>query len=223
MSIQSITTEFAGQVGVLPRNVRIATTDTLATATTVNYLQNTQRMGTAFYPTDIVFLTCTDGYGIFSPLISGQNITLVSINNPANTGSINNQIVIFNNNAGVIGPSGVAISSIAQVSGPTVNGNVAKFSNTTGQLTDSGFAATNIQSKSNILAGILNYAGGGTVATFTINGLLTSSVITPTLSSSLNGRAIVAYAITGANTLQVTFNLDPGTTIIHYSAFIAPQ
>lgn len=79
MSILQITTDTPGQIGVVPRIVRIKSTDTLSVITAPNYLQYAiKQMGFAFYPTDIVAASYAGGVSQFFTLtITSSAITLV--------------------------------------------------------------------------------------------------------------------------------------------------
>jgi len=83
MSIKTITTDFAGQVGVNPRLVRIVSNDDYETITESNYLKGAIAMGYQFYPTDLVAVA----YGTnpsdpnvqwFTLDITSNSITLVA-------------------------------------------------------------------------------------------------------------------------------------------------
>lgn len=78
MSILSITTDMPGQIGVVPRIVRISSTDTLSVITGANYLRSAIKQGFTFYPTDIVAVSYTGGVSQFFTLtITSTAITLV--------------------------------------------------------------------------------------------------------------------------------------------------
>ena len=79
MPVLNIATDFAGQVGVIPRKVAILCNDSLGTVTTLNYLKSATKMGYPLLPTDQVFVDYSGGSGIFRPNIVGSNITLVQI------------------------------------------------------------------------------------------------------------------------------------------------
>lgn len=72
MSIIQITTNFAGQVDVHPRLVRVVSSDDFDTITGVNYLA-----GHGIISTDFVCVSYSDGQAIFTPIIDASgNITL---------------------------------------------------------------------------------------------------------------------------------------------------
>lgn len=81
MSLE-ITTEFTGQTGILPRIIKIKTTDSLATITATNYLKGTIAQGYTFYPNDIAAVTYGDNISQFFNLnMTSSDITLVPIAN----------------------------------------------------------------------------------------------------------------------------------------------
>lgn len=76
MAILQITTDFAGQVGILPRLVRLLCDDDYATVTASGYLNSAASLGITILPTDFIFASYSGGFGMFNPTISGSNITL---------------------------------------------------------------------------------------------------------------------------------------------------
>ncbi len=129
-NILSISTNVAGQVGgilggVVPRTVKIITTDNLATVTTAGYLNPSSLQGYNIYNTDIINLwygavagfqsiTSAGTFGIFTPSISNGVITLVQWVDPGN--------VLL----------------------PIVSGNLASFVGTLGEIQDSGISASSL-------------------------------------------------------------------------------
>ena len=99
MGILSITTNVAGQTGgliggVLPRTVKIVTSDNLATVTAAGYLNNVSLEGYNIFNTDIIDMwygatgsqfgiTSPGTLGIFTASIVNGVITLVPWENPA--------------------------------------------------------------------------------------------------------------------------------------------
>lgn len=83
MAILHFTTDFAGEIEVRPRIVRIDSNDTYAAVTTAGYLQGLQNEGFSFYGSDIIAVS----YGqtppktnqFFTPTFSGNVITLAPI------------------------------------------------------------------------------------------------------------------------------------------------
>lgn len=183
MGIISITTEFAGQVGVKPRHVRIVTTDDYATITAAGYLNSFNLMSNVIYPTDTIDVAYSDGHGLFTPSISGGVITLEPM--------INSNIV----------PSNPALAyEVTSAGGVTVN-NLPKFVDVNGSIGDSG---------ARIIAGTTTaFAGGGTTNTFTIAGLTVNSKGSPVIRASTNSVSITK-ALPGTNSLAITFSADPG-------------
>ncbi len=114
MAILQITTDFAGQVGVNPRLVRLLCDDDYATVTTSGYLNGASGMGVTILPTDFVFACYLGGFGSFNPTIVGSNITL----NPT--------------------------PDHGGVSGSFTIGNLVKAESVTGTIQDAGFAASSV-------------------------------------------------------------------------------
>lgn len=77
MAILQLTTDFAGQVGVYPRLVRLLSDDNYATVTGSGYLNNAAASGVSILPTDFIFASYAGGFTTFNPSIVGSNITLV--------------------------------------------------------------------------------------------------------------------------------------------------
>jgi hypothetical protein len=132
-NILSITTNVAGQVGsilggVVPRSVKIITTDSLSTVTTAGYLNPTSLQGYTIYNTDMIELwygavagfqsiVSPGTFGIFTASISNGVITLVQWSNPGD--------VLL----------------------PVVSGDIAQFNGTTGQISDSGISAASLNGR----------------------------------------------------------------------------
>ena len=130
MGILSITTNVAGQTGgliggVVPRTVKILSTDSLSTVTTAGYLNDVSLQGYTINNTDIIdmwygavggfnSITSPGTFGIFTPTISNGVISLTEWSNPGD--------VLL----------------------PVVSGNLASFNGTTGQIADSGITAASV-------------------------------------------------------------------------------
>ena len=97
----TIHADFAGQVSVHPRIVRIVdnSSTTLSQITAVNYLYNSELQGFTFYPTDIIAVSYNNrlSNGLFVPSISGSTIILSPIN--LNTGSPITNVVTVTSSA----------------------------------------------------------------------------------------------------------------------------
>lgn len=144
MSIVSIYTDTAGQVGVNPRRIKIVATDSLATVTTAGYLNPTSLEGYVIYGTDVIDLiylynaaTNAGTYGVFTPSISNGVITLVNWANPGD--------VLL----------------------PVVSGDFANFNGTSGQIKDAGYSPTNAAKTKVIMANAATVANHIMVSTDT--------------------------------------------------------
>jgi hypothetical protein len=74
MTIQSIYTDFAGQIDATPRTVRIKCTDSLATITATNYLYNAELQGYTIKPSDIIEISyLNNAFGVFLPVFALSN------------------------------------------------------------------------------------------------------------------------------------------------------
>jgi len=215
MSILKIQTEFAGEVGVSPRLVRIVSDDDYNTIVSANYLKSVENMGYSFYPTDFIAISYSNGFSWFQPSISGSTITLTTMPIPAAiSGSVTDgDFAVFNGNTGVIKDAGYLPSDstktrVSMASGSTVVNNFAKFADVHGTVSDAG---------ARIISGTTGtYAGGGTSNTFSVTGLSSSCVGSAVIRASTNSVSITK-ALPGTNTLAITFSADPGAnTTVDY-------
>jgi hypothetical protein len=104
MAIQSITTNFTGEIGVSPRIIRISTDDSYSEITTQNWLQSAVNSGYQFYESDIAAVFYNDStVSFFSLSISGSNITLVPLSSGVSLPVIANHIAVFTNTSGNLG------------------------------------------------------------------------------------------------------------------------
>lgn len=129
MAILGITTEVAGQVGDIPRIVRINCNDSYATITAAGYLNGAAVQGYTFYPSDTFLISY--GTNPASPSIDFFNATT------------SNGIISL-----VAGTGSVVL--------PTIANHLAVFSDTTGGLTEDVATAIN---GGNIQAGLSGTAG----------------------------------------------------------------
>lgn len=150
MAIRQITTDFAGQIGVLPRLVRINTDDTLSEVTAENYLKGAISQGFTFYPTDLAEVTYLDeGNSLtdfFSVSMTSGSITLAKLNvNPTDLGTAAYKTASDNDK-----------TYLASVLAPVVAGGVATFVDENGTLEDGGplgnaaFKGVSDESESNV-------------------------------------------------------------------------
>lgn len=121
MSVVSIVTDVAGQIGQAPRRIKIISTDNLATVTTAGYLNAAARQGFTLYPTDIVDM-------------------IYSYNAATNSGTYSVFLVSMVNGLVVL----TLDVSEGNVTLPVVGGNLASFSGTTGLIADSNVVANKV-------------------------------------------------------------------------------
>ena len=155
MSIISIYTDTAGQVGVNPRTIRIVATDSLAAVTTAGYLNPSVLEGYVIYGTDVINMiylfnaaTNSGTYGVFTPSISNGVITLTNWANPGDVllPVVSNDFANFNGTSGQIKDSGYSPTNAAKTkvvmlnAAPTIN-HVAAFT-ADGTIGDGGVIGT---------------------------------------------------------------------------------
>lgn len=159
MPIQGINVDYTGQIGILPRTIKIICDDSNNIITTPGYLNEGASKEFSFFPTDVFFISyANQAFGIFQPsftyLFSGNVITL----HPwADSGSVilpvvDGHIAIFSGTTGTIADGGVINTAarkfasdntknvVASVGTPTIIGHTAVFSDTNGTIIDSGAA-----------------------------------------------------------------------------------
>ena len=196
MGILSLTLDLVGETNVVPRLLRMYTTDTLSTITAAGYLnENASGLGFTFNQTDVLFAAYSDGG---SATLSGQFSLSFATNGVITLVVASNDVVL-----------------------PTVAGDIATFSNVGGTLTDSGIIATNVMLKNavNTLTApgrIIAAKVNGTEATNAVTASGMSGVIT---TSSLTTAAGSAYSITWTNTYITTtstilLNIQGGTNAV---------
>ncbi len=161
MKLTQITTNFAGQLNVNPRLVRIVVGDTLATVEALNYLKPLVLQGYSFLPTDFFFVSYSGGFGIFTPTINASGITL----NP--------------------------YISTGNVTLPVVNGNFSKFTGTSGLLEDAGVSATTFQQTNTIKCQYGAYAGGSATFSLTVSGVNSSGIAIASFYNQINAASIL--------------------------------
>lgn len=205
--------ETAGEEGVIPRLIRITTTDSFSTITASNYLHGAQLMGYSFLPGDIFFVTYNYGTSsvvsqIFTITITSSSITL----NPQAAG----------------------------VTLPVVSGNIADFSGTNGALVDGGLASNKILTSaittpdigSNLIAfditvPVASLASAGSVALITSSGSKRYKIRTLQLNSggtNFSGGGgdrlgqvtdgTTVYSVIPAATMQSLVNAQWGVTAL---------
>lgn len=117
MTILQITTDFAGQVGILPRLVRLLSDDDYDTITAAGYLNGAAAMGVTILPSDFIFASYSDGYGSFNPSFNGPEITLVPTpdNGGVSGGFAVGNLVMAENVDGTIEDAGIAAEDVLTV------------------------------------------------------------------------------------------------------------
>lgn len=231
MTIQNINVDYTGQVGILPRTVKLICNDTYATITAAGYLNNSTTNPYNYFPTDIFLISyASNAFGIFQPSFSGTTITLSPWLNSGNVTLpvVSGNLPKFSGTTGLmidslISPSDATKTKVASVAAATTANQVATFSDTAGTVQSSGTLLSALQLAANIKAVSVSWAGGGTSNAFTVTGITTSSIVVASIFSSANAVTIDSAKILAPNALTVTFSADPGATVLNVIAFIVAQ
>ncbi len=203
-SVVTITSEFAGEVGVVPRLVRVnAPGYTYANITTAGWLNTVGGLGNPIQSTDIIAIYYSGGRNWFYPSFSGSVITL----NPlASAGEVvlpvvDGNVCVFSGTLGVIddrgySPSDAAKTKMVMANGAVVANRFAKFTDTAGTVDDATSAGTNLGDI---------YAGADAVA-----GAFRSYSAT----TATGYLGLTAVANSGAFAVQIA-NVSHGQSTIH--------
>jgi hypothetical protein len=210
----TIVTDFAGQIGVTPRLIRIASTDSLATITTAGYLVNSSNNVYQILPTDFLFITYLNNGAVvndmFTPSFSAGVITLNSFGISITTPTIANHLIVSTNTSG----------TLANLTGTAINaGSIqAGLSGTAGTLISFPGTAAN---GSLILAAV--NAGGafnttisnGTMGQSTVYtmgdiGATTGGLVVAT--AALRMKSVAKAAVAGGNASQTVTDTFCATT-----------
>ena len=242
MSILQLSAIKIGQIGVQPNTFKMLSTDSLATITTAGYLHQ-GTAGQTFTKNDLLetiynynsnsstnieLYVTIDSAGIITlnesvasgvvtvsgSVTTGHVATFASSTSIQDGGALGN--AAFKSVSNNSDPRVVSVTGILPV------GNIPSFSDTSGSLQDSSIVASNVQIKTNIIAGQRIFAGGST--SFSIgNALFTSSSIAVvSFLSQTNASSIVTVVPTTSN-VTVNFSADPGASVLSFVAFVAPQ
>ena len=192
MSLLQLVRIGVGQVGVLPGQVSMVSTASLATITTAGYLSNNVTSAAAIIslsPSDII--NCLYS---FNPVTgSGSYVQL----QPS---------VTFTDGASVI--TLVAVVSPGNVTLPVVSGNLASFDGTTGLIQDSGVSSTlpvflgNVQAgKSGTAGDFISYPAAASKGSFIFKAVANTGNTTTTVSNDAMGQASVVSIPDPANAI----------------------
>jgi hypothetical protein len=184
MAVISITTDVAGQIGgfvggVVPRRVKIVSTDNLAAVSAAGYLNNVSReSGYNLYPTDVVDMwysyisNANPGtYEVFTVSISNGVITLVPFVSSGNVllPVVSGDFAIFNGTSGQIKDSSQAASSLSNPfvvtsPGTLTTNHIAQIADANGSIKDGGVLGTAASKASSSAAASVASVSGATVA-----------------------------------------------------------
>lgn len=228
MGIITITTDLPGQIGDIPRRVKIVTTDNLATVTTANYLNNATLQGYTIYKTDVIDMwygatvganlqIITAGtFSSFTPTISNGVITLVQAVNPGDVllPVVSGNLAVFNGTSGQIKDAGITPSAstgtIPIVATPTIANHIATYTNTAGSLGEDAATAIN---GGNIQAGLSGTAG--TLGSFPSAATSGELIVAAVTNSSGNFNTTISNASAVAQS-QVISIPDSGSATANF-------
>jgi hypothetical protein len=232
-----INTDFTGQVGVIPRIVRISTTDSLATITAANYLKTAaQSQGFSFYPNDIVAVaygTDASTAQFFTLDMSGSDITLIPSAGDVTLPVVSGNFAMFTGTNGALddtglSPSNAAKTKVVMANAAVVANHIACFSDTAGTVDDNAATAIN---GGNIQAGLSGTAGSffsypTTAAKGALEVRATDNTgdTDITITNRAHGQATV-YSIgdVGAATgslMNCVVDADPGANLISFDVTV---
>ncbi len=223
MSIVAITTDFPGQVGVVPRTIKIESTDSFAVVTAANYLKTAIAQGYSFLPTDIAMVTYGDDVTqLFSLNITSTSITLEPMAGEVTLPVVSGNFAVFSGTTGVLddagfSPSNAAKTKVVMASAAVIANHIACFSDTAGTVNDDAATAINA---GNIQAGLSGTAG--TLASFPattakgslkVVGVANTGDTTTTISNAAMGQAsVVSIPDPGAATADFILNKSSVST-----------
>lgn len=232
MAIKKIITDLPGQVGIIPRTVKIETNDSFAVVTAAGYLNSAKATGYAFYPTDLFEITYGAGITqIFTCSISTVGvITLEPGGSDVILPVVDGDFCVFSGTSGSIDdrgylPTDATKTKVVMASAAVLSNHIACFSDTAGTVNDDSATAIN---GGNIQAGLSGTAG--TLASFpstAARGNLkvvavanTGDTLT-TISNAAMGQASVV-SIPDPAAATANFLLDTGTANIltDYQKFV---
>lgn len=217
MSILQLYRVAIGQVGVAPGEVKMLSTDDLATITTADYLNDigTQLKEIGLSPLDVIecmynydTVLGTASYAVLTVSISDGVITLVDWANPGDVllPVVSGDFAVFNGTSGQIKDAGYSASDpaktkVAMVGSAVVLNRIAHFIDTAGTIDDTAAAVTNA---GDIYAGLSGTAGAlrsypsaATSGYLGLAGVANSGDFGVLISNAAHGQA-TTYVITDA-------------------------
>jgi hypothetical protein len=230
MTIQQVTVDTAGQIGVNPRIVKVVCDNTLTEVTTAGFLNNNSLpqplkptdMVLAYYATDSGFDT-----SFFNVAISTSGVITLSVNTDIPDGSITTaklaaQAVTFEK----LAPGSVLTSILGAnvVDANRIDANAV----TTVKIQDAAVTLAKLASgitPSHVVkfAGKHTTTGGSATEAFTVTGVVaaTDIVIASMTTATGTPRTLLTTALTD-NTITCVFSGDPSTThVVSYQVLRA--
>lgn len=227
MGILQLPVILPSQVGILPQNKRMVTTDNLATITTAGYLNAVDLQSNPVSPTDVIEVlysfddvTKIGTYGVLLVSISNGVITLTTWANP---GDVTLPVLTgnFANFDGVLGrirdlgfsPTDATKTKIVMLNAAPTSGHVAAFTNANGTIGDGGVLGTAAAkaASDNAKATVASVTAATTigqlaqfddiVGTIGNSGVLTSAV---QLKANIKAATTASIGGAGAGPLTVT-------------------
>jgi hypothetical protein len=215
-----LSTNTTGQVGVVPRTVKLLTDSNLSTIITAGWLTVSDISPQVLYNTDIIEAiysfnsgTQSGTHGRFQVSVASTGVITLSQTSDTNTVTAPTDLVSGNlpvaSGADTLEDSGIDATDVMTAGEDLVNGNIAE-TGTGNTILDGGY---NI--RSNVTA---SWGGGGTTHQFAATELSSTAIVSATIKASANSVS-VTKALAGAGTLDITFSADPGAgTIVQYIA-----
>ncbi len=231
MAIKKIVTDLPGQVGIVPRTVKIETDDSFAVVTAAGYLDSAKAMGYSFYPTDLFEVTYGTGITqIFTASISGGIITLEPGGSDIILPVVDGNFCVFSGTSGSIDdrgylPTNAAKTKVVMANAAVIANHIACFTDTSGTVDDDAATAINA---GNIQAGLSGTAG--TLASYPSTASRGSLKLVGVANTGNTDTIISNAAMGQASTMSIpdpgaataNFLLDTGTAnlLTDYQKFI---
>lgn len=231
MAILSVNEVFTGEVGALPRIVRIVTNNTFSEITTANFLNEAKQMGYTFYENDMIL--CSYGSSSetsqwFTLAISGSTITMEPVAGDVDLPVVDGHFAIFDGTSGNLKDAGYLPSDntktrVVMANGTTTIGYMGVYSDIHGTISNGASIATNPGS---VHAGLSGTAGNLTCYPSTANSGTFGLTATDNagnfgirITNSSHGQAST-YAINDIGQasgwlMNCTHSTDPGSNLIY--------
>lgn len=158
----------------------------------------------------------------FPSTASKGNLRLQAVANTGNTTTVISNAVMGQASTISIPDPAAATANFAVAPAALVNNNLIKSSGTVGLVADSGIAVSNVQLKTQVLAGTVVVPAVAATFNFTVTGLTSSSVVAVNFQSQTNPASILTAAA-GTNVITIVATANPGNSVMQYVAYIVGQ